>query len=127
MESLEDFEMNFYNGIKISKSSFDGIKILDDHGKIIASNNLLNDKISDENIKILYEHFEDCIKHCLLINKVLTELPNNNNEKCFPIIIGRRPDIIQLQQKRKLVDSTNNNNALSNNNDLVPKFSTQVN
>lgn len=76
MESIEDFEMFFYNGGKIIRSYTDQIKIAD---------------IIDENSKsFMMKHFSECYQHCRTINQTLEEVKVLENA-CFPVIIGRKP------------------------------------
>lgn len=81
METLEDFEVCFYSGLKINKSSTDGIKILNENGL----------EISENSSKPEFDHFEESYHHCLTLEKTLSNLQTDG--VCFPVIIGRRPTI----------------------------------
>lgn len=81
METLEDFEVCFYDGIKINKSSQDGIKIVNENGL----------ELSEDSRRPQFEHFEESYHHCLTLEKTLTNLQTDG--VCFPVIIGRRPTI----------------------------------
>lgn len=76
METLEDFEMMYYTGEKLTKSPVDGIQISDCH---------------DESIKqAMMQHFNQCYSHCLNIEKCLSAVESDGNE-CFPVVIGTKP------------------------------------
>jgi len=131
METLSDYELNFYNNYKVIKSLNEGCKIYDNNNKLLINktiinindinnlyenSNMINIVDNDFNIKILWEHYNNCYEHCLMLNKLLTNMITN--EKCFPIIIGRRPNnvnnfkennmpIFNLQQTPKTPNVSN--------------------
>ncbi|XP_034480295.1 serine/threonine-protein kinase PLK4 [Drosophila innubila] len=101
MENLADFEMNYYSGVKLTKSPSEGIKVYDAHGV------LLSDHTNIET-KALIDHSNECFAHCLSICNAL-ELAQTGNNTCFPVTIGRRP-IAQMppsQRSEGLRDTTN--------------------
>lgn len=82
METLEDFESFFYNDVKIFKTSLDGTRIYN-QGNLVAEDNMTSTLRDDWN------HFQNCIQHCLNLNQVLSSI--NTAHACFPITVGRRP------------------------------------
>lgn len=82
METLEDFESFFYNDVKIFKTSLDGIRIYN-QGNLVAEDDMTSALRDDWN------HFQECIQHCLNLNQVLSSI--NASNACFPITVGRRP------------------------------------
>lgn len=74
MENLEDFEMFLYNSGKVVKK---------DAGFQVEGN------MTGRRIEAITEHAEKCYKHCIEIERRMSEMPQEF--PCFPIIIGRRP------------------------------------
>lgn len=104
METLEDFEVNFYDSCngKIVKYSNGDVKILDDNQQLISM--VTEESSLLGSLKILYEHFEKCLDHCLKLEKALSAIQlMSTKDICFPIIIGRRPQVP--------VNSSKENNA----------------
>lgn len=95
METLEDFEVCFYDGLKINKTSSDGIKIVDANGL----------QISSSSTKSQYDHFEESLHHCLTLEKTLSNLQTDG--VCFPVIIGRRPTIHPIGRCGLLENNSN--------------------
>lgn len=85
METMRDYEVIFYDDVKIVQSSAnDEIKMIDANGKVfrgLAS-------ISAIDIEKL-NHFRETHDHCLRIEKLLSTVSHSG--KTFPVIIGRRP------------------------------------
>lgn len=94
METLEDVEMNFYSGEKIIKSS-KGVKIFDQNGQSIPK------EIAVDN----WNHYVDCLNHCLTIERTLRSI--NTESECFPVIIGRRPNSVPILSTVKEFNSPN--------------------
>lgn len=86
METLDDFEVAFYDGGKITKTSRAEIKMVDGDGKHIPFGNLTDDTGS---MQAMYNHYQHCLDHCQTIERLLRDLHTNGD--CFPIIVGRRP------------------------------------
>ncbi|KAJ4437379.1 hypothetical protein ANN_17522 [Periplaneta americana] len=89
-----DFEVCFYEGGKITKSSNEGIKIINSNGHSTVLKNSSEASSLRADAHILWDHFEQCYQHCLLLEKTLTQLSNDTPVKdanCFPVIVGRRP------------------------------------
>lgn len=85
METLEDFEIFFYSGAKITKTPSD-LKIVNDNGMPINEPvTMLSGEIANQ-----HEHFQICLQHCIMLNNTLSQM-SVGTETCFPIIIGRRP------------------------------------
>ncbi|XP_013119238.2 serine/threonine-protein kinase PLK4 [Stomoxys calcitrans] len=103
MESLDDYETSFYDGSKITKSSREGLRIYDKHGRQISTN---------EADKSLIDHQEECFNHCLALSKALesTEIPSTHS--CFPIVIGRRP-ATDMQPQYLSTSKRDTNNIIS--------------
>ena len=101
MESLDDFEVCFYNGAKVTKSANDQVKMINENGCVIN----IDDNILMGTAKNLYDHYEECQKHCQSVERSLNGL--NTNGSCFPIIIGRRPNQdVQGRESSNLLYST---------------------
>ncbi|GAB0097204.1 Serine/threonine-protein kinase PLK4 [Sergentomyia squamirostris] len=84
METLTDFEALFYNGSSVTRNGETSFRIR-------SNGTLKTDKtIEDltESEKWLWEHSEECFKHCLELEKILQRI---NTGECFPVIVGRRP------------------------------------
>ncbi|XP_067612634.1 serine/threonine-protein kinase PLK4 [Eurosta solidaginis] len=91
MESMEDFEVFFYNGAKVTKSHTAGVLVYDKHGRLL--------KDDDYATRNLLQHQEECLKHCEAICSAL-QLAQTNGNCCFPAVVGRRPtemDVLQGQ------------------------------
>lgn len=84
METLQDYEVVFYDGTKIILSSTNNeIKMIDGIGKIYRG----LESISAINITYLH-HFQETREHCHRIEKMLSTVSYSG--KTFPVIIGRR-------------------------------------
>lgn len=81
MENVEHFEIKFYDGEKIIRSSENNVSFLDKTGKSIA---LI------DSVRVLWQHYEQCFDHCKALERALSNIHGEGNE-CFPIIIGKRP------------------------------------
>uniref|UniRef100_A0A182QEU8 Serine/threonine-protein kinase PLK4 n=1 Tax=Anopheles farauti TaxID=69004 RepID=A0A182QEU8_9DIPT len=85
METMRDFEANFYDGTKVTLSSADDeVKMVDTSGKVhrgVATISAVH--------REMLEHFQETHDHCLTIEKMLSTVQHNGNT--FPVIIGRRP------------------------------------
>lgn len=88
MENLEDFEMCFYQGGKVTRS--------------------LNDFLVDGKCQArdVIQHAEKCFQHCVKIEQTMSLM--SLDFSCFPIIIGRRP-VEQEVLKEVRNDNTFNN------------------
>lgn len=86
MESLEDFDSFFYNGIRVSKSSVDGVKLYDGSGRVLYTT---VEDICSSQYQDLWEHFNECMDHCLSMETVLSRMETSGT--CFPIVVGKRP------------------------------------
>lgn len=87
MESLQDFEMNFYDGGKITKTAAGDVTLVEGNGNTIALNKMMGNLSAD--VAMMSEHYQQCLQHCQLLENVLANLHTNGD--CFPIIVGRRP------------------------------------
>ncbi|KAF7278138.1 hypothetical protein GWI33_008755 [Rhynchophorus ferrugineus] len=87
MENLLDFEMCFYEGGKVTRSTTEGITFLDTTG------NKFNYRTENEcrnlngTLELMWTHAQECFEHSLLLENTLSKLEGTN----FPIIVGRRP------------------------------------
>lgn len=84
MENLENFEMSFYDGAKIVRTTENQVKIFDCDG-----NAILNTANENDSIRSLWMHYQECFDHCRLLEQALTNV--HCDGECFPIIVGRRP------------------------------------
>lgn len=91
MESLEDFDSFFYNGIRISKSAVDGVKLYERSGQVLY--NSVED-ICSSRYQDLWEHFNECMDHCLSIESVLSRMETTGT--CFPVVVGKKPAVSTL-------------------------------
>lgn len=105
METLEDIEMNFYEGGKIVKTPTD-IKIIGHNGQnillSIVTNNL---HTCSESIRLMWTHYLQCVEHCKNIERTLRNI--STDSECFPIIIGRRPASAPILNTVKEYNSPN--------------------
>ncbi|XP_011208074.2 serine/threonine-protein kinase PLK4 [Bactrocera dorsalis] len=90
MESMDDFEVFFYNGAKVIKSPNDGVRVYDKHGRLLKD----HDELTARN---LLQHQEECLKHCLAICSAL-QLAQTSGNCCFPAVVGRRPSDVDVVQ-----------------------------
>lgn len=93
MENLEDFEMCFYDGGKVTKSG----------GQLTGNCDL--------------QHAERCYQHCVKIEATMSLM--SLDFSCFPVIIGRRP-LEQETPKEVRSDNTFNNYLSSSQTPLRP-------
>nr|XP_014089277.2 serine/threonine-protein kinase PLK4 [Bactrocera oleae] len=90
MESMNDFEVFFYNGAKVIKSSNADIRVYDKHGRLLKD----HDELTARN---LLQHQEECLKHCQAICSAL-QLAQTSGNCCFPAVVGRRPSDVDVVQ-----------------------------
>lgn len=83
MESMDDFEVFFYNGAKVIKSPNDDVRVYDKHGRLLKDH-------EEPTARNLLQHQEECLKHCQAICSVL-QLVQTSGNCCFPAVVGRRP------------------------------------
>lgn len=83
MENLENFELTFYNGEKIVRSSENNIKIFDCDGNTVSMSN------ENDAMRSLWQHYQQCFEHCKTLERTLSSIHTEGD--CFPIIVGRRP------------------------------------
>uniref|UniRef100_A0A1A9WBS4 Serine/threonine-protein kinase PLK4 n=1 Tax=Glossina brevipalpis TaxID=37001 RepID=A0A1A9WBS4_9MUSC len=103
MESKEDFEVCFYSDAKVTVSRTEGLKVYDQHCRQL--NPSLQPQIADP----LIEHKELCYRHCLTVCEALELIEKNGSNRCFPVVIGRRPNP-ELRSQH----STTHNRDISN-------------
>ncbi|XP_055322215.1 serine/threonine-protein kinase PLK4 [Sitodiplosis mosellana] len=101
MENLENFELSFYDGDKIVRTSDDNVTIYDCDGNTLALNN------ENDSIRALWLHYQECFEHCKTLERTLSSI--NSESECFPIIVGRRPTSAPVLG----VSKCNSNNFLS--------------
>lgn len=90
METLEDFEMVFYDGCeKFLRTPAIGIQFIDRHGN--ASNVPVTYRPETDvgPPAMLWQHYQHCFAHCMALEKALRLMPMN--DEVFPNIVGRRP------------------------------------
>lgn len=83
MENLENFEITFYNGEKIVRTSEKNVNIFDNDGNVVAMSN------ENDTIRSLWLHYQQCLEHCKTLERTLNTIHSDGD--CFPIIVGRRP------------------------------------
>lgn len=93
MEAIENYEMFFYDGVKITKSSSNELKLTALNGDI-ESKSFSSFALSRSNDAFIpndlyWRHFKDCYEHCLTVERTLSNI--QGTEQCFPLIMGRRP------------------------------------
>nr|CAI5861153.1 unnamed protein product [Callosobruchus analis] len=90
MESLEDFEMCFYDGHKITESPSDGVVLTTPSGDIFrfrtASECSASESSMSPVLRLAWKHSRDALQHCKALERALADLPKTS----FPAIIGRR-------------------------------------
>lgn len=91
METIDDFEVVFYDGIKIIKSSNGQMKATDEDGQPMALSRLTD---QCDSMFSLHSHFQQCLEHCQNLERVLRDLRTDG--ECFPLIVGRRPAVAPL-------------------------------
>lgn len=101
MENLENFEVLFYDGEKIVRTSENNVNIYDSDGNTLAMNN------ENDSIRALWLHYLECFEHCKTLERALSAI--NSESECFPIIVGRRPTSAPVLG----VSKCNSNNFLS--------------
>ncbi|XP_035796160.1 serine/threonine-protein kinase PLK4-like [Anopheles albimanus] len=85
METLEDYEVIFYDGYKMTQNSSDDvIKMFDTAGNVYRGTWGLP---ADSTFK--QKHFYETLEHCRNIDRVLSTI--GTSAATFPVIIGRRP------------------------------------
>ncbi|EDW39537.1 GL11903 [Drosophila persimilis] len=101
METMTDFEVRFYSGAKLLKSSTDGVKVFNSNGAVLSDNGCAE-------ARNLIDHGNECFSHCVNISNAL-ELAQTKENTCFPVTIGRRPaaDMHAGQRFDGLRDTTN--------------------
>lgn len=98
METLEDFEMNFYNGGKIIKPTGKDVKVFDCNEQSVAK----------ETVPDMWNHYLECFQRCVNIERTVKEMQTDSDH--FPVIIGRRP---ASASKLNTVKEYNSPNALT--------------
>lgn len=81
MESMEDFEISFYDGVKIILTAKDGMKMYNVKGQEVKHLSNLGEFIQ--------KHYQECYDHCRALERLLNQMHTNSEN--FPIIVGRRP------------------------------------
>lgn len=102
MENLENFELTFYNGEKIVRTSENDVKMKDNAGNSIQMNG------EHDSARALWLHYQQCFEHCKTLERTLSNIHGEGKE-CFPIIIGRRPATAPVLG----VSKCNSNNLLT--------------
>lgn len=83
MENLDNFEIAFYGGEKIIRTSDTNITFLDRNEKPIIMNG------ENEMIRTLWSHYQQCYEHCKTLERAMGSIQCEG--ELFPIIVGRRP------------------------------------
>lgn len=106
MESLADFDAFFYTGLRITKSGIDGVKLVDANGQTHFNS---IEQICESRFHDLWEHFTECIDHCMGLDLALSRLESTGI--CFPIVIGRKPIISSLAKQASSIHSAPKQNS----------------
>lgn len=83
MESLDNFEIAFYGGEKIIRTSESNVTFLDRNERPINVNG------ENETMKTLWSHYQQCYEHCKTLESAISTIQCDGER--FPIIVGRRP------------------------------------
>lgn len=102
MENLDNFEIAFYGGEKIVRTSENNVTFLDSSGKKI--NNMTAE---NEMIRSLWLHYQQCFEHCQTLERAISSIQCEGER--FPIIVGRRPAHAPILS----VSKCNSNNVYS--------------
>lgn len=102
MENLENFELSFYEGERIVRTSEHNTNIFDGDGNLVAITN------ENDAIRALWSHYQQCFEHCKKLEQILSAV--HSEGECFPIIVGRRPAAAPIMSISKC---GSNNNILS--------------
>ncbi|KAJ9587012.1 hypothetical protein L9F63_019391, partial [Diploptera punctata] len=83
----------FLIGGKISKSRDFGVKIINKSGQSTVIDKGMDSRSLPAAMKLLWNHFEQCYKHCCLVEQTLSQMSRSSDDgmSLFPIIVGRRP------------------------------------
>lgn len=100
MENLENFELTFYEGEKIVRTSEHNTNIFDSDGNQVAMTN------ENDAVRALWAHYQLCFEHCKRLEQTLSAM--HSEGECFPIIVGRRPATAPILSVSKCVGSNNN-------------------
>lgn len=92
MESLADYDSFFYSGIRISKSTVDGVKLYESSGHVLYHS---VEDICSSRYQDLWEHFNECMSHCLSMESVLSGMETSGT--CFPIVVGKKPTVVSTE------------------------------
>lgn len=90
METLEDFEMVFYDGgEKFVRSPSTGIQFTNRFGSASSVPVAYRPGIDVGPPAMLWQHYQHCFAHCTALEKALRLMPMS--DEVFPNIVGRRP------------------------------------
>lgn len=85
-------------GGKISQSSTEGIILIDENGiRTILKESFQCNNLTGS-LQLMWTHAQDAKNHCLNLEKLLSSMEGSNN---FPIIIGRRPVVLNTTQDKE--------------------------
>lgn len=113
METLEDFEMFFYDGAeKFFKSPSNGITFVDQQGRTIQvpSTFQANDYAQEGPSQMFWEHFQHCLNHCITLERSLKMIPTDGD--IFPNTAGRRPLLAPIKQSSNINDTDSCTNIM---------------
>ncbi|RZB77480.1 serine/threonine-protein kinase PLK4, partial [Asbolus verrucosus] len=89
MENLTDFEVTFYEGGTVTKSSLKGITFQDSSGNKHMVKNTSECRSLTGTFEYMWNQSQEALKHCLLMEEILAKSSGPN----FPAILGRRPTL----------------------------------
>ncbi|CAI9734144.1 serine/threonine-protein kinase PLK4-like isoform X2 [Octopus vulgaris] len=95
-----DFEVDFYDGAKFTISS-SGIRIIENNGtSLLLESGETGQCFSSETQKLL-AYVKDCRQRCIELEQVIStvELSCKTVDNLFPIIIGRKPNVLVANAK----------------------------
>lgn len=109
METLDDFEMFFYeSNEKFTKSLADGIRYYDACGRCVEDAESHAGRPGPGPPLTVWEHFKHCLNHCLALEKTLRSMQSPDGE-VFPNTAGRRPVTMpQIVGSRAMVEQCAN-------------------
>lgn len=83
MENLDNFEIAFYGGEKIIRTSESNVTFYDRNERPV------NEDGENETIRALWSHYQQCYEHCKTLESAMSTIQCDGER--FPVIVGRRP------------------------------------
>lgn len=102
METLQDFEMQFYKGGSVSLSKGIEVKIVDEVGRSVTVQEAYPSSGLSETMQNMFKYYRECLDCVLQLEKTLT---NIDPVRMFPSINGRKPNPNSLVQSPRQTQS----------------------